>query len=167
MHLVPVIVAFLVVFGHFYNTNPLDFIKVGGSNSTTSFFPWPLDSSMLKNFQSKCLKVFKTAYLKILRFYKLTKSILACVQKSKTLSVIPFWKAILMYNKVVTSSGHFSDHFKWHLWWSGSIYKKWSHLEDIEARALKFCMWPCMTNTHARKKCRLNPRTKIYFDTPY
>ena len=24
-----------------------------------------------------------------------------------------------------------------------------------------------MTNTHARKKCRRNPRTKIYFDTLY
>ena len=150
--MIPVKVAFLVVFGHFCDTNPLDFTKVGGSNSTISFFPWPLDSSMLKNFQSKCLKVFKTAYRKIVLFYQLKKSILACFQKSKTQSVIPFQKAILMYNKVVTSTGHFSGHFKWLPWWSGSIYKKWLHLEDIEARALKFCMGPCMTNTHARKK---------------
>ena len=150
--MIPVKVAFLVVFGHFYDINPLDFTKVGGSNSSTSFFPWSPDSSMLKMFQSKCLKVFKTAYLKIVLFYQVKKSILACFQKSQTPSVIPFWKTNLMYIKEVRIADNFSGHFKWTPGWSGSIYKKWSHLEDIEARALKFCMGPWMTNTHARKK---------------
>ena len=122
---------------------------------------------MLKNFQSKCLAVFKTVYLKMLWFYQLSKRILAYFQKSKTPSVIPFWKAILIYFKVARSIGHFSGHFKWLPWWSGSIYKKWLPRESIEARVLKFCVGLCMTNTHARKKERLNPRTKIYFDTPY
>ena len=82
-------------------------------------------------------------------------------------SVIPFWKAILMYFKVARLIGQFSGHFKWLPWWSGSIYKKWLPRESIEARVLNFCVGLCMTNTHARKKWRLNPRTKIYFDTPY
>ena len=125
----------------------------------------PLDPSMKKNFQRKCLEVFKTVYLKMLLFYQLSKRILAYFQKSKTPSVIPFWKAILIYFKVARSIGHFSGHFKWLPWWSGSIYKKWLPWESIEARVLKFCVGLCMTNTHARKKERLNPRTKIYFDT--
>ena len=122
---------------------------------------------MLKNFQSKCLEVFKTVYLKMLWFYQLLKRILAYFQKSKTPSVIPFWKAILIYFKVARSIGHFSGHFKWLPWWSGSIYKKWLPWESIEARVLKFCVGLCMTNTHARKKERLNTRTKIYFRPSY
>ena len=31
------------------------------------------------------------------------------------------------------------------------IHKKWPPLEDIEARDLKFCMGPCITNTHFEK----------------
>ena len=41
--------------------------------------------------------------------------------------------------------------------------RKWWPLESIEARVLKFGMEPCITNTYARKKYRLNPRTENYF----
>ena len=49
---------------------------------------------------------------------------------------------ILMYSKVVWSIGQLSGHLKWLPWWSGSIYKKWMPLMDIEARDPIFCMGP-------------------------
>ena len=88
-----------------------------------------------------------TATFKKLSFYQFPSSLLTYFQKSKTPSVIPFWRAFFRPFNVTGSKVWISGHFKWLSWWSGSIYKKWWPCKVIEARGLKFCMGPCMTNT--------------------
>ena len=104
--------------------------------STESIFPQPLESGEVKNLWIMHLKVSNTATFKKLSFYQFSSSLLTYFLKSKTPSVIPFWRAFLMPMKGARSKVPLSGHFKWL-----SQCQDWFTKSGGHARSLKLETW--------------------------
>ena len=125
---------------NFYRNQTLFSVKVSGSKCSSPFFLWPLNSWMLKKFHIMCQEVFKIAYLKMCNFIHFQ---IAFYYASKSLrpQVLYhfgnlFWSTLRCWGQQVTFQIIFNDF----LGGQDPFTKKWLHLEDIETRALKFCV---------------------------
>ena len=121
--------------------------------STESIFPPPLELGEVKNLWIKHLKVSNTATFKKLSFYQFPSSLLTYFLKSKTLSVIPFWRAFLMPMEGTRSKVPLSGHFKWLSQCQDWFTKSGCHLRILKLETWNFA-WDLILPIHMLYKKR-------------
>ena len=128
--------------------------------STESIFPQLLESPIVKNLWKMHLKVSNTATFKKLSFHQFPSSLLAYFLKSKTLSVIPFWRPFLMPMKGTRWKIPLSGHFKWLSHCQDWFTKSGCHLRILKLGTWNFA-WDLVSPIHMlyKYKDRFNLRT--------
>ena len=121
--------------------------------STESIFPPPLELGEVKNLWIMHLKVSNTATFKKLSFYQFSSSLLTYFLKSKTSSVIPFWRAFLMPMKGARSKVPLSGHFKWLSQCQDWFTKSGCHLRILKLETWNFA-WDLISPIHMLYKKR-------------
>ena len=129
------------------------FAKMSWPKSTESIFPQPLESPIVKNLWKMHLKVSNTATFKKLSFYQFPSSLLTYFLKSKTPSVIPFWRAFLMPMKGARSKVPLSGHFKWLSQCQDWFTKSGCHLRILKLETWNFA-WDLILPIHMLYKKR-------------
>ena len=117
--------------------------------STESIFPQPLESPIVKNLWKMQWKLSNTntATFKKLSFYPYPSSLLTYFLKSKTPSVIPFWRAFLMPMKGTRWKVPLSSHFKWLSQCQDWFTKSCCHLRILKLETWNFA-WDLILPIH-------------------
>ena len=115
--------------------------------STEATFPPPLELGEVKNLWIMHLKVSNTATFKKLSFYQFSSSLWTYFLKSKTPSVIPFWRAFLMPVKGARSKVPLSGHFKWLLQCQDQFTKSGRHSRILRLETWNF-VWDLVSPIH-------------------
>ena len=93
------------------------------------------------------LKVSNTATFKKLSFYQFSSSLLTYFLKSKTPSVIPFWRAFLMPMKGARSKVPLSGHFRWLSQCQDWFTKSGGHERSLKLETWNFA-WDLISPIH-------------------